>query len=126
MPSIQGYRDLLVWQQSMSLAEEVYKVTGDFPKTEIYGLTSQLRRAAVSVPSNIAEGQARNSTGEYVQFLGVSKGSLAEVETQLEIACRLGWLSPADKERLLAQADEIGRMLAGLINKLRLRATSSH
>lgn len=126
MPSIQGYRDLLVWQQSMSLAEEVYKVTGDFPKTEIYGLTSQLRRAAVSVPSNIAEGQARNSTGEYVQFLGVSKGSLAEVETQLEIACRLGWLSPADKERLLTQADEIGRMLAGLINKLRLRATSSH
>lgn len=107
----------------MTLAEGVYKITIDFPKHELYGLTSQLRRAAVSIPSNIAEGQARNSTGEFIQFLGIARGSLAELETQLELAARLGFLSDDEKAKALNLHAEVGRMLSGLISKLR---TTSH
>src|SRR5687768_16652515 len=84
--------DLLAWREAMTLVELVYRATADFPKAEMFGLTAQLRRAAVSVPSNIAEGAARNSSGEFAQFLGIACGSLAEVETQLELALRLGLL----------------------------------
>lgn len=88
-----GHRDLLVWQKGMALVTEIYRVTKEFPKDELYGLTNQLRRAAVSIPSNVAEGYARNSRNELHHFLGQARGSLAELETQIEIAMNLGYMS---------------------------------
>jgi len=112
----QSFRDLLVWQKAMSLVTDIYRTTREFPPDERYGLTSQIRRAAVSVPSNIAEGQARPTRGEFRQFLGHAKGSLAELETQLLIAENLGYFrEPND---LLAQISEVGRMLSGLLSSL--------
>lgn len=111
-----GHRDLLVWQRSMKLVKDIYGQTAGFPRHELYGLASQLRRAAVSVPSNLAEGASRNSRGEFRQFVGTAKGSLAEVETQLEIARDLGYMPGEAAERLLHEVDEISRMLAGLRN----------
>jgi four helix bundle protein len=102
----------------MALVLEVYRCTQTFPKTETYGLTSQLRRAAVSIPSNIAEGQARLSTGEFKQFLGNARGSLMEVETQILIARDLSYLENHRSETLLAAASEIGRILNGLLASL--------
>ena len=102
----------------MALVLEVYRCTHTFPKTETYGLTSQLRRAAVSFPSNIAEGQARLSTGECKQFLGNARGSLMEVETQILIARDLGYLENDRSETLLASAREVGRILNGLLASL--------
>jgi four helix bundle protein len=122
MATVKGYRELVVWQKSMGLAEEVYTTTNSFPKSELYGLTSQMRRAVISIASNIAEGQGRNSTGEFIQFLGIAKGSVAEIETQLELACRLQMLSSVETLRLTNQANEIGRMLTGLIAKLRTKS----
>jgi four helix bundle protein len=92
-PIVRSYRDLVVWKKSMALVLDVYRSTQSFPRTETYGLVSQLRRAAVSVPSNIAEGQARLTTGEFKQFLGQARGSLVEVETQIAIARELGYLA---------------------------------
>ena len=117
-PIVQSYRDLVVWKKSMALVLEVYRCTHTFPKTETYGLTSQLRRAAVSMPSNIAEGQARLSTGEFKQFLGNARGSLMEVETQILIARDLSYLENHRSETLLAAASEIGRILNGLLASL--------
>ena len=117
-PIIQSYRDLIVWKKSMAFVLEVYRRTQAFPKIETYGLTSQLRRAAVSVPSNIAEGQARRTTGEFKQFLGNARGSLVEVETQILIAHDLGYLEHDQTETLLEAAAEIGRMLNGLLSAL--------
>ena len=102
----------------MALVLDVYRSTQAFPKAESYGLVSQLRRAAVSVPSNIAEGQARLSTGEFRQFLGNARGSLVEVETQILIAQELGYLERDESERLLSVAAEVGRILNGLLNSL--------
>jgi four helix bundle protein len=102
----------------MALVLDVYRCTQAFPKIETYGLTSQLRRAAVSVPSNIAEGQARLSTGEFKQFLGNARGSLMEVETQILIARDLGYLENDQSESLLAAASEVGRILNGLLTSL--------
>jgi four helix bundle protein len=102
----------------MALVLDVYRCTQAFPKIETYGLTSQLRRAAVSVPSNIAEGQARLSTGEFKQFLGNARGSLMEVETQILIARDLGYLENDQSETLLAAASEVGRILNGLLASL--------
>lgn len=102
----------------MSLVSHVYRYTRVFPKAEIYGLTAQLRRAAVSVPSNIAERQGRLSTGEFKQFLGHARGSLLEVETQVLIAQDLGYLQPDDAKELLNQSGEVGRVLNGLITSL--------
>jgi four helix bundle protein len=116
---VASYRDLLVWQRAMVLAEAIYGVTASFPSREMYGLTAQLRRAAVSIPSNIAEGHATRRTGLFLRHLAIAKGSLAEVETQLELACRLGFMK-ADGG-LIANADELGRMLSGLILKLQSR-----
>jgi four helix bundle protein len=113
-PIIQLYRDLVVWKKSMALVMSVYQHTQAFSKIETYGLTSQLRRAAVSVPSNIAEGQARLSTGEFKHFLGTARGSLAEVETQILIARGLGYLDQNQSESLLNDAAEVGRILNGL------------
>jgi four helix bundle protein len=118
-PIIESYRDLIVWKKSMALVVEIYLHTQAFPKIETYGLTSQLRRAAVSVPSNIAEGQARRTTGEFKHFLGNAKGSLAEVETQIQIARSLNYLEQDQTETLLKATAEIGRMLNGLLSALK-------
>ena len=116
--SLQHYRELIVWQKAMSLVESVYRATNSFPNTEIYGLTSQVRRAAVSIPSNIAEGQGRNTTRDFLHFLSVSQGSLREVETQITIAERLGYIEKQQETTLLELAAEIGRLLHGLCNSL--------
>lgn len=115
---VQSYRDLIVWQKSMALVLSVYRCTQKFPKMETYSLTSQLRRAAVSIPSNIAEGQGRLSTGEFRQFLGNARGSLKEVETQIMIARDLDYLEELQAELLLNDAVEVGRILNGLLASL--------
>ena len=114
-----SYRDLIAWQKAFSLVTEVYRDTEPFPKSEMYGLTSQVRRAAVSVVSNIAEGQGRNSRGEFDQFLGHAKGSLSELETQLLIANALGYLPGNRLEELLARCDAVSRLINGLMQSLR-------
>jgi four helix bundle protein len=111
------YKDLLVWQKAIALVANVYVVTRSFPREELYGLTSQVRRAAVSVPSNIAEGQARLTPGEFRHFLGIARGSLAELDTQLIIAEKLGYLTETGP--VFEQLAEVGRMLSGLISSLK-------
>jgi len=112
---------LIVWQKALVFVERVYALSRPWPTDERFGLTSQVRRAAVSVPSNIAEGSARRSTPSFINFLGISRGSLAEVETQLILAGRLGYLAEDELDGVLASADEISRMLASLISKLEER-----
>jgi len=125
--SVQSYRELLVWQKAMDLCVEVHGAALLFPKQEVFGLSAQINRAVVSVPSNIAEGQGRRSTPDFIHFLSISRGSLNEVETQLTLAMRYGYLPPADHDVLLEQCFEIGRMLNGLIDSLERRlAQSSH
>ncbi|HZB46506.1 MAG TPA: four helix bundle protein [Pyrinomonadaceae bacterium] len=116
-----NYRDLIAWQKAMDLVEVVYKATGQFPKEEIYGLTNQLRRAVVSIPSNIAEGQGRKSDNDFRRFLAISYGSLREVETQILIVKRLNYLSEAQTERLMNLAGEVGRLINGLGHSLEAR-----
>jgi four helix bundle protein len=116
---IKSYRDLLVWQKGMDLVAEVYRVTRRLPPHEGYGLSSQMQRAAVSIPSNIAEGFGRQHRREYLQHLAFSNGSLKEVETQALITVRLGYLKNEEIEALMQLADEVGRMLNGLMRKLR-------
>ncbi len=118
MGGIKSYRDLKVWQDGMTLVEGCYRFSSEFPREEQFGLTSQLRRAAVSVPANIAEGYGRDSRGSYVSFLRNAQGSLKEVETHLIIAQRLNFGASSISERLLSQCDEIGRMLRSLIRSL--------
>ena len=115
---IKSYRDLLVWQKAMDLVTEVYRVTKEFPKEERFGLTEQIRRAAVSLPANIAEGQGRRHRREFRNFLSIALGSLAELETHLEIARRLGYLTLEAYEALLCQTQELGRMVNGLLRSL--------
>lgn len=124
-PIVRSYRDLIVWKKAMSLVLEIYRSTQGFPKIETYGLTSQLRRAAVSIPSNIAEGQARLSTGEFKQFLGNARGSLMEVETQIILAQSLDYLGNHESQNLLAIAAEVGRILNGLLASLPHRRSIS-
>jgi len=113
-----GYRDLKVWQLGMEITREVYKLTSGFPKTELYGLTSQIRRSAVSIPSNIAEGHSRDSRRELARFVSIAKGSLAELETQLLIARELEYGDENSIDILLKLAEQEGRMLAGLRRSL--------
>ncbi|MDQ3126035.1 MAG: four helix bundle protein [Pseudomonadota bacterium] len=115
------YRDLLVWQKALDWAEAIYQATARWPREERFGLVSQVRRSAISVASNIAEGAAGRTTGEFVQFVGVAQGSLAEAETQLLLAQRLGYVAGDDADALLGASAEIGRMLAGLASSLRRR-----
>ena len=115
---IRSYRDLKVWQESMALVESCYRLSSEFPKEELFGLTSQLRRAAVSIPANIAEGYGRDSRGSYVSFLKTAQGSLKETETHLILAQRLRLGSVEASERLLSQCEMIGRMLRALIRSL--------
>jgi four helix bundle protein len=112
----QHYKDLIAWQKGMDLVEEIYRITEQFPKREIYSLTDQLRRAAVSIPSNSAEGQAHYSKREFTHFLRHSRGSLAELETQVRISLRLHYLPQTQADPLLKQIDKLGRILSGLVN----------
>ena len=121
---MQGHKELIVWQKAMDLVAAIYKLAKSFPKTEVYGLASQMRRAAVSVPSNIAEGHGLKQTQAYARHLAIANGSLTELETQLEIARRLGYLTP-ENESVISQAGEVGRMLAGLRRSLRARIQDS-
>src|SRR5579862_4098007 len=110
MSVVRSYRDLVVWRKAMALVTDVYRCTQSFPKAETYGLSAQLRRAAISVPSNIAEGQGRASTGEFKQFLAHARGSLLEVETQILIAQNLEYIQTEHGEHLLQASAEIGRI----------------
>jgi four helix bundle protein len=114
----QSYRDLIVWQKAMEMVVQVYAITKQFPKEELYGLTSQVRRAAVSIPSNIAEGHSRKSTPEFLNFLSIAQGSRAEVETQLMLAEHLGYAPKPRIEPTLSLLEEINRMISSLRNKL--------
>ena len=117
---MQGHKDLQVWQKAMDLVIAVYKLTATFPKNEVYGLAAQMQRAAVSVPSNIAEGNGLKQTQAYLRHLAIANGSLSELETQLEIATRLGYVAP-ESCVLIEKAHEVGRMLAGLRRSLQSR-----
>ncbi|MEW6171956.1 MAG: four helix bundle protein [Bacillota bacterium] len=121
MSSVKSYRDLIAWQKSIALVQKIYQFTQRFPKEEIYGLSSQIRRAAVSVPANIAEGQARSSRGEFKQFLGMAKGSLAELETLLILSEKLTFLERTNAEELLNNCEEINKLLNGLLKSLSTR-----
>ena len=118
MTNVKSYRDLIVWQKSMKLVTEIYIATRSFPSEELYGLTSQLRRCAVSIPSNIAEGYGRNSTADYKRFLTIAVGSLFELQTQVEIAANMKYLSSEMFGNLCNAAKEIELMLLSLIKKL--------
>ena len=118
MAKIEPYRDLIVWQQAMDLAVSIYEVTKAWPKGEIYGLTAQLRRAATSVPANIAEGYGRESRASYQQFLRIAQGSLKELETHLLIAQRVGITSHEAVEPLMTRSESAGTLLRLLIRKL--------
>ena len=118
MGNVKSHEDLLVWQISIDFVTSIYKLTKDFPKTEIYGLTNQMRRAAVSIPSNIAEGAARNSTKEYIQFLYIALGSVSEIDTQLIISKNLGF---ADNSELRSEVKIIKGKLINLIASLKRR-----
>jgi four helix bundle protein len=118
MSKVSHFRELHVWQRGMDIVEAVYRVSAAFPKSELYGLTGQVRRAAVSVPSNVAEGHTRASTKEYLNHVSMAQGSLAEVETQMEIAARLGYLASADLSTLLEQTAVLGKQLYALRDAL--------
>ncbi len=115
---VKTYRDLIVWQKSMELVTQIYKITKTFPKEENYGLISQIRRCAVSIPSNIAEGYGRQSTNDYLRFLKISIGSLYETQTQLEIALNLEYLSGDEFKMIYELSREIERMLSSLCKKI--------
>jgi four helix bundle protein len=118
MKKISSYKDLIVWQRSMDLVESIYQETSEFPSAEQWGLISQMRRAAVSVPSNIAEGYGRQATGNYRQHLSIARGSLLELETQVLLAERLGYLRSEKTATMLAEIQEISKMLATLVSRL--------
>lgn len=123
---IESYRDLQVWQKAMDFVVWCYEVTREFPKAETYGLCSQLQRAAVSVPANIAEGRSRRHTREFIHHLSIAYGSLTEAETHLQIAERLGYLKHDRLQKMLSASAEIGRMINGLIHSLEERLKSNH
>jgi four helix bundle protein len=116
--SVASYRDLIVWQRAMDLVDGVYTCTGTWPTSETYGLTSQVRRAVVSIPANIAEGQSRNGRNEFIHHLGIARGSLSEVETLLLIASRQRFVTDDQLGILLSSATEVGKLLRGLIQSL--------
>ena len=116
--TVKHYRELLVWQKAMLVVEETYRLVKLLPKEEQFALSDQMRRAAVSIPSNIAEGQARNSTKEFVHFLWIAKGSVAELETQFMICVRLKYMMKSQIETVMNLLDEVGRMLTALVSKL--------
>jgi four helix bundle protein len=118
------YRDLEVWKIGMELVEDCYRITTKFPTSELYGLTNQLRRAACSIPSNIAEGHCRRSTKAYANHISIALGSHGELETCIEIGSRLGFLSKTEREKLMAKCDSTGRLLNGLYRALKRKLRS--
>lgn len=122
---IKSHRDLYVWQSSIRLVEHIYAATNLFPDHETYGLIGQLRRAAVSIDSNITEGHAKESSKEYLRHISMGLGSLAEIDTQLEIAIRLGYLPQDDFTVITNLADKVGRMLRGIQHGMRRKANSN-
>jgi len=124
--AINSYRDLLVWQKGMALAKQVYALTRSFPDDERFGLVSQMRRAAVSVPSNIAEGQARQGRKEFVQFLSHAEGSLAELDTQLTLSRELGYGNDSDAHQCIPMIGELQKMVASLRRKIEIRLATNH
>jgi four helix bundle protein len=116
--ALKSYKELLVWQKALDLVFAVYRYSIVFPKDEVYGLRQQIRRAAVSIPSNIAEGQCRNTTKDFLHFLAIARGSLGELETQILIAGKLDYFNQEQLTDLFGQLNEIGRMLSGLQNSL--------
>ena len=119
MSEIKSYRDLIVWQKSIDLVKSIYLFTQTFPKEEQYGLTNQMRRCAVSIPSNIAEGYGRNATGDYKRFLQIAVGSLYELQTQIEISFQLNYLDQNNFTSIIALCTEIDKMLYSLIQKVK-------
>ena len=115
---VQNYRELIAWQKAMDLVVRIYQITESFPKTETFGLTNQMRRAAVSIPSNIAEGQGRSTTKDFMHFLHIARGSLQELETQVIIAQRLEFITEAVHSELTTNICEIARILSGLLKSL--------
>ncbi|MEO5914636.1 MAG: four helix bundle protein [Luteolibacter sp.] len=122
---IKYYRDLLVWQKAMDLCVEVHNATLVFPKQELFGLSAQLNRSVVSVPSNIAEGHGRRTTPDFIHFLSISRGSMNEVETQITLAMCYNYILESDHDELLERCGEVGRMLNGLIEALERRLATS-
>ena len=120
MTTINSHHDLIAWQEAIRLVEIVYRDTSRFPREETFGLKTQMRRAAVSVPSNIAEGSARKTTGELIQFLGIARGSLAELETQFVLAERLGFL--VETKDAITQVNRVGKLVSALMRSLQRRA----
>jgi four helix bundle protein len=118
MTPLKNFQELIVWQKSMALVKQIYQHTSSFPNEEMFGLTSQMRRAAVSIPANIAEGQSRNTTGEFRQFLGIAKGSLAELQTLILLSANLDFLTQKNSSNLLMNCEEVGKMLNGLQKSL--------
>jgi four helix bundle protein len=118
---IKSYRDLRVWQSGMDLVVMIYEISDEFPSKEVYGLTSQIRRAAISVPSNIAEGHTRESTKEYLHHLSIAQASLAEMETQIEIAFRLKYCGQDELDKIQAHSTSLGKQLYSLRNSLQKR-----
>lgn len=118
MARVQSYKELILWQKSMLAVNQVYSVVKKLPKEELYGLTLQIRRSAVSIPSNIAEGQTRNHTNEFIQFLSIANGSRAELETQLILCIQLGYLHEEEIKEILGSLAEIGKMIHKLIFRL--------
>jgi four helix bundle protein len=116
--AVRNYQELIAWQKAMDLVVRVYELSRRFPKEELYGLTSQVRRAGVSIPSNIAEGQGRFTTGEFLHFLSIAHGSLREAETQVLIAQRLNYLDAQSTSEFMNLASEVGRLVNGLSNSL--------
>ena len=121
----QSYKDLLAWQKAIDLVEEVYRATRGWPQDELFGLTNQVRRAVVSIPSNVAEGQGRHNHKEFLRYVQISNSSLNEVETQLLIAKRLEYIDEEAYRTLTSQADDVGRLLHGLMRSLRSRLSQS-
>ena len=122
MSEVRSHRDLLVWQRAMDIAVSTYELTRQYPRDELFGLTSQSRRAAASVAANIAEGYGRATRQAYLNFLRIARGSLKELETHLVLAQRVGLAAPERTDVLLGQTDELGRMLHGLISKVQTRS----
>jgi four helix bundle protein len=121
---VNGYSDLLVWERAMGLVAEAYRLAEAFPGEEKYGLAQQLKRAAVSVPSNIAEGHGRDHLGEYLHHLSIANGSLMELETHVLIAGRMGYVGREDERRILDKTGEVSKMLSGLTRALKKRPLS--
>ncbi len=118
MAEIKTHKDLLVWKKSIDLVEQIYKFTKQFPKEELYGITNQMRRCAVSIPANIAEGSGRKNKAEFIQFLHIALGSASELETHLIISQRIGFLSSNSYDEIMNALNEIIKMICGLINSL--------